>query len=682
MLEAEVPVYRYVVTDLLTGTLLAEIPFKDVSYGRVLRRAGEFSGSVAFIPENAHLKLYENTLPGKTALYVLRNNVCVWGGIIWGRSYDSISKTLSVDAAEMVSYLYHRYVWQTLIYSSTPITIVKYSISGGVATVTTANRHGFLANDPVIIKNTATAINGKQTITSVTDYTFQFNTAASNTPDTTTPVTAYCKYFLDTYDVTRNLLARMSNDFDGIKFENDYVAPYTSTKYGVASYSVSGGILTVNLDAESDPVDFIAGQAVTARELLGSPYDDSTYKVLTVATGGMSFTASTTHTNLALTSASPFRYLEAFSKEMTMLTAPVGGVTSIGKIVTKSAHGLSAGDIVEIFLGDGFFDGIRTVLATPDSTTFTFERSEPIFASIPATQVEGTRYITAGTFITGGTYGPYTLQANIDGFDVNTLADSGLDQDSQTYRGYELKSIGDILETYSNNLNGFEYRIDSNFDTLNNRFDNIFTFIARDLPNPPAEGDVSPISRFGVEDLVFQYPGNIQSFSVEESAENAATRMWVVGNQEGLDGEASQPYAAIANTEYLDNGWPLLDQMETESSSSTQTKLEGLAAEYLTESLPPIGNIKIKVNGSLEPSVGTFKPGDWVALLFLDTTSPTDATDQFMKERLESNQELRDNVLVRKVVSYTVNVPNMAAAFPEMVDIELIEDWQVDRRGD
>lgn len=674
MLDVWQPTYRYVLTDFLTGALLAEVPFRDVSYSRVLRRAGDFSGTIAFVPETAHLNLYNNTMPAKTCIYVMRDDVCMWGGIIWNRSYDSKNKTLTVDAAEMVSYLYHRYVWQTLVYTSTPTGIVNYAVTAGVGVVQTTDKHGFLVGDPVDIKYTGSVIDGRRIIASVdpTGYQFTFSIATTDIATTTAPSTSYCKYFLDTYDVARHLLATMSNDFEGLKFENDAVTPYITTRYSVSTVAVSGGVMTVTLDANSSNLDLIVGQTVSGRQLLGSPDDDGTYRVLSVATDRRSFTAATTHADLVSTAKPAYRRLEVYSKKMDIISPTADPIVSTGTIVTKTAHGLAVGDIVEIEIFDGFFDGVHTVASVVNTTTFTFTRYGTIFASIPDTVVDGTRYVVAGSYVNAGTYGSFTLQSVPDGFDVNTLADSGLSQDSQMLRGYELKSIGDFLETYSNNLNGFEYRIDSSYNNSTGKFDNIFTFIERILPNPPSAGNVSPISRFGVQDLIFEYPGNIESFTIEESAENSATRMWVVGNQDGLSGSASQPYAAETNTEYLDLGWPLLDQMETESSVATQSKLSGLAAEYLIESRPPIGNIKISVNGSLEPSLGSFAPGDWIALVF---------TDQFMKERLASTEELRSNVLVRKIVSYTVDVPNVAA-FPEMIDIELIEDWQVDKRGD
>jgi hypothetical protein len=136
--------YRYYAVDLLTNTLLVEIPFVDVTYGRALSKAGSFSGSIPIVEANAHLNLYENTMPGKTAIYILRNGVCVWGGIIWSRSYSPIDKELTVDGAEFISYLYHRMVWQTLYYGSEPYNCSRYIAASGTATIYTDTDHEFL----------------------------------------------------------------------------------------------------------------------------------------------------------------------------------------------------------------------------------------------------------------------------------------------------------------------------------------------------------------------------------------------------------------------------------------------------------------------------------------------------------------------------------------------------------
>ena len=103
--------YRYFTTNLLSNDVLAEIPFKSVSFERALNSAGTFSGTIPVLPSNTGMDLYNSTMPGKTGLYIVRDGVCVWGGIIWSRSYNVVDRSLNVNASEFTSYLYHRNIW-------------------------------------------------------------------------------------------------------------------------------------------------------------------------------------------------------------------------------------------------------------------------------------------------------------------------------------------------------------------------------------------------------------------------------------------------------------------------------------------------------------------------------------------------------------------------------------------
>jgi len=54
--------------------------------------------------------------------------------------------------------------------------------------------------------------------------------------------------------------------------------------------------------------------------------------------------------------------------------------------------------------------------------------------------------------------------------------------------------------------------------------------------------------------------------------------------------------------------------------------------------------------------------------------------DEFVKMRLASDLEPRDTVLVRKIDSYTVSIPD-SPTFPEKVTLKLIAEWEVDKIG-
>jgi hypothetical protein len=191
------------------------------------------------------------------------------------------------------------------------------------------------------------------------------------------------------------------------------------------------------------------------------------------------------------------------------------------------------------------------------------------------------------------------------------------------------------------------------------------------FPDPPAAGEVSPITRYGAQNLVFEYPGNISNATLDESAEDAATRFFIVGNDSDLGQDASQPYSAATATEFLSTGWPLLDQEEARGDSFDEEVLYDYAARYLSEFLPPISDLKINVNGSLAPTVGSYSPGDWCSVII---------NDDFIKLRLESALEPRSDIIVRKIESYSVSVPDNPS-FPEEVDLRLITEWEVDKVG-
>lgn len=282
---------------------------------------------------------------------------------------------------------------------------------------------------------------------------------------------------------------------------------------------------------------------------------------------------------------------------------------------------------------------------------------------------------TFGSKVVYGDYGSFVSNADI-GVGFESLVKSGFYQDTQVFRGFEQKTVGEILERFSNVVEGgFEYRIDCDYDFRTASFTRTFRIFPITLADPPPTNDVYAVTDFGAEKIVFEYPGNIITFSVDESAEEAATRFFVVGNIEDMTDEASQPYAGASDETLLNNqggrSWPLLDQVETLDEIEDELTLHQYAQDYLFESRPPIGQYKLTVNGSLYPQVGTFFPGEWCSIII---------DDEFIRQRLADDQEPRDDVLIRKIDSFSVNVPD-DSAIPEEVELVLVSDWKVDQRG-
>lgn len=104
--------YTYLFCDLRTDTLLAELPLADVSYSYELNGIGTLRATVPYTDETLPLDPETATMPGRTAVYVDRDGVLVWGGIVWTRQPTTGGK--QIQASEFLSYYQHRYVKKTL----------------------------------------------------------------------------------------------------------------------------------------------------------------------------------------------------------------------------------------------------------------------------------------------------------------------------------------------------------------------------------------------------------------------------------------------------------------------------------------------------------------------------------------------------------------------------------------
>lgn len=97
--------YRYYTTDLLTGNVLGDIPLFGTYMSKTINAAGDFNGS--FKLETGVLNdnlLLACTEPAKTAIYVERDGLLIWGGIIWSRTYEAQGKTIQLQGQTFESY--------------------------------------------------------------------------------------------------------------------------------------------------------------------------------------------------------------------------------------------------------------------------------------------------------------------------------------------------------------------------------------------------------------------------------------------------------------------------------------------------------------------------------------------------------------------------------------------------
>ena len=644
--------YRYFTTNLLSNDVLAEIPFKSVSFERALNSAGTFSGTIPVLPSNTGMDLYNSTMPGKTGLYIVRDGVCVWGGIIWSRSYNVVDRSLNVNASEFTSYLYHRNIWKTWTHDFGATLVVS---SGTVTATLEAFEYAFPVGSSVRLSFPEVGdfqYTGYYTVASApTADSFTIN-GTSIPNGTYTGVTVYVR--VDTYDYVRQLLDEVLVDFSGISFPNTDIEPAQTNDLQITSIAVVSGVTRITTATAHGIIPTQAVEIYNVNATFNGIWEVVATPTSTTFTIDSSASASVSTVTRTVT----FKKIEDF----------------IGTVTTSASHGFSTGQTVVLSGLDNTtdfsvtFDGEFEILSTPTATTFTVAVADSDL--VETAVASGTA--TVQPTVSVGTYGPYPGNSDLD-IAYSTAAYSGSNIQDTSYRGYELRSVGEELDEYADTVDGFEFRVDCDLEYVGGIpvFTRTFVLLSIDYPNPPAAGQAAPPSRYGADEVVFEYPGNIIDVTMDENAEDSATRFFVVGNIPDLGEDASQPYAVASATDLLQDGWPILDAEETRNEVSDEELLYAHAERYLAESRPPISDIKVRVNGSLSPRIGEYVPGDWCSII---------VNDEFVRMRLASDLEPRDTVIVRKIDGYKVSVPD-SPSFGEEVELTLVTEPEVDKIG-
>lgn len=689
-LQEETADYRYFVTDLQTNELLAELPFTSVSYSRSLAEAGTFAGDLPVIKDTYNYNIYENTLPGKTGLYVVRNGICVWGGIIWGRTYSLIDKIVSISAAEFPSYFSHRVVWKTWSSDYEAEAVV----SSGTATITLVNgQYDFQVGEAIYIAwetdlalyngmfdvDTATTnVDGHSVITVDATY-FSPNGSEETIPDMGggEPKIITVQTRQDTYEFARDLLTELQTDLFDFDFANDEIRPGIDFFNEIDSISRTSNVATVTT---SQKHELSPGQKIKVTDSsVDSAFNVAEAVVLDVNTD-YQFTYENSGNNISGSESSSSKTVSNFSR-----------TSNIATFTTTTAHGFSANNIVYVYNVSETFDGYHTVqeVITPSQFTAVIIGGDIVDSDTDTSVPSKQPTVSRSAAVSYGSFGEHTTLGDI-GFDLiaqyqedSNYEYSGVDEPNPTIRGFELKTVAEILDDYAARPNGFEYRIDSEYDSTTGSFKNVFKF----LPLVPAgvtsyisaQGSgftgAIPVSSYdGADTRMFEYPGNILEAQFEENAEEAATRFFVQGEDTQLGSAASQPYSAASNHNLLREGWPLLDAVETYDSDS-ETVLWKHAQRLLSESVPPISTFTVSVNGSANPKLGTYSPGDWCTVRLND-----DFVQLRAQSYLEQDYGSDSGVLVRKIYSYNVRVPD-SPTFPEEVELELVTEPSIPISG-
>lgn len=170
--------YRYLFADLLTNSILAELPLTGVNFTQQLNTAGSFSGHLLLSGINAAgLNVAKGTIPGRTAIYVDRNGILVWGGVIWGREYNSTSQTLIFNAREFESYFDRRKITTTQVYSNTDQLLIAQTLINNAQSTTAGNIGVIVGNETsgVLVSRTYYGYELKNVFQAVQDLSKQTN---------------------------------------------------------------------------------------------------------------------------------------------------------------------------------------------------------------------------------------------------------------------------------------------------------------------------------------------------------------------------------------------------------------------------------------------------------------------------------------------------------------------------
>ena len=584
--------------------------------------------------------------------------------------------------------------------------VITKSADNGNITLTTRVPHNVWEGAKILVSGLGAPFDGEATVVSFTDQRIMYKadskyiTAAQDAAKKGSKPAVPITVPEQRVDVNSSLVtvkegylvgdwkvsAVTSNTLSFSRGGNNYSAPAgTSAVSGKLStlsflngtYPISTrSATTISFTKTGNPMNFVSiPLAVKDDDIQPVAYRDTPYggQKTVLATTSRTFTVGQTLTYsvnkpIDLSMSKP----SIFNGSFTVLSTP-----SLDRFVFDMP-GVYTNSMIEQPKGNSamahqfMYNGTYTILMVLNEYTFAYDKA---WTKQPTRKLQGSGRATVSPLAVVSTFGPYPGNADIE-FVFPDSEYSGVNIEPSLYRGFELKTVGDALDEYASNINGFEYRIDCEYLPDEDRFIKKFRILPIDFPNPPGEGEVSPISRFGADKLVFEYPsGSISTFSMRESAEESATRFFALGETDL--GPDVGPYIGVASADDLLRGdrdgrrWPLLDAADTVDGIDDKAVLYAYAKRFLSELQPPFASFQITVNGSRSPFVGTYKPGDWCSIV---------VDDPWMQMRLSSDLEPRDDVLVRKIDSISVSVPD-GVTYPENVTVSLVAEWEVDKRG-
>lgn len=638
--------------------------------------------------------------PGYTHNFAVGDQVFVEGvdDPSWdGAMYDGYQEVTAIESGASPTWFQYAPAYDLQIEPNRARNITKrkylYKNSKNVivdlATVTTDIAHGFLPGDTVYIdtkgKGKDAEFDGLQTIRSVpSDIEFTYN------PSSTAKKNIKLQDIKGKVERRKTLVSSVSRTGKTISAKERVGSTATLTTSAAHNFIENDYVLIESNDSTFNN----SGEPVQVTDVISATRFSYT-------NAGSPVSNTTSVTGKAYDTYSDFG----------VVIYPSGANCTSGsttRTITANNHGLSVDTWVTVFIAgssnNAVFnnDGKPVKITAVTTNTFSYTYGSAAASTVTLTSLTTSSKVTRSAYVIKKptafvrSYGEFPGAADLGGIEFSTSDYSNKQYINDEIRGGYLINLGEHLDKYSNLQNGFDYRIDCSIETVGGvqQFKKTFVLIPR-IPtsytdyitsNPLAPGEYAPPSAFGADLLTFEYPGNISNVTLEENAENSATRVFVVGNSEGAGANSSPRYSAAVAGDLLAAGWPIYDAVEKQSSPlesgnnvniekwgnfQIEDYLHETAARFIEETKPPMGEYSITINGSIDPVVGTYNPGDWCQIVI---------NDEFIKQRLASPLEPRSNVIVRKIESIDVKVPN-SPAFPEKITLSIIPEWQVDKSG-
>lgn len=119
------PAYRYLYADAMTDVIAGELSLSSLQFGEVLNGPGSLSAS---LPLRSPGVSATSLTPGKTALFIERDGVLVWGGILWTLRMDVEANSAELGAEGFWSLIRNRRITDNLTNAAVDQVTIAHAI--------------------------------------------------------------------------------------------------------------------------------------------------------------------------------------------------------------------------------------------------------------------------------------------------------------------------------------------------------------------------------------------------------------------------------------------------------------------------------------------------------------------------------------------------------------------------